>query len=292
MKETKSYKYSFPKIIHQTVKDKHQLSCEQKQWMETWRDLNPGYEHRIYDDHDCLQFVIKYHPHILTAYKSLSSNVERADMFRYLALCTFGGVYADTDTVCQRPINQWNSENNHDAALLVGLEADVPKSELEKWGLAYAVQFAQWTMASTPGHRVPCSMEHHILHHMHKEEMESLKKRYHQNSLLHRLYSLLWLPKTQYKAILQRTGPGAWTRVLYAYLRQHGRGPEVARGGHSVGSVRILPIEAFGSRQPHSGAPQMGNTTGVLAVHKFAGSWKGAFYRRLSFWNCGGFDGS
>lgn len=40
-------------------------------------------------------------------------------MWRYLVLCTFGGVYADSDVVCAKPIDAWSQQG---AGLLVGIE--------------------------------------------------------------------------------------------------------------------------------------------------------------------------
>lgn len=40
-------------------------------------------------------------------------------MWRYLVLCTFGGVYADSDVVCAKPVDEWHQAG---AGLLVGIE--------------------------------------------------------------------------------------------------------------------------------------------------------------------------
>ena len=38
--------------------------------------------------------------------RSLPKNVERADFFRYMVILKHGGVYADMDTECRRPLRE------------------------------------------------------------------------------------------------------------------------------------------------------------------------------------------
>lgn len=56
--------FVFPKIIHQTVEDKGNVSCEALACMQTWMDMNPGYEHRLVDAAERHQFVATYYPEV------------------------------------------------------------------------------------------------------------------------------------------------------------------------------------------------------------------------------------
>lgn len=105
-----------------------------------------------------------FDPTVLPLYSSLKTAVERADLWRYVVMCRHGGVYTDADTLCVRPIQEWNSENHNDAAALFGVE-DVfkrdPGSGSTGWGVAtgrFGVQFEQWTLAGAPNHPVYCNM--------------------------------------------------------------------------------------------------------------------------------------
>lgn len=49
----------FPKLIHQTVINKHMLSCEEKHVIKSWKKLNPGYTHHLWDDKDIRQFMLQ-----------------------------------------------------------------------------------------------------------------------------------------------------------------------------------------------------------------------------------------
>lgn len=56
--------FHFPKIIHQTVEDKNNVSCEALACMQTWMDMNPGYEHRLVDAKERHEFVATYYPEV------------------------------------------------------------------------------------------------------------------------------------------------------------------------------------------------------------------------------------
>ena len=49
--------YHFPKLIHQTVANKRNLSCEEITNINSWKDLNPGYKHILYDNQDLDKFM-------------------------------------------------------------------------------------------------------------------------------------------------------------------------------------------------------------------------------------------
>lgn len=56
--------FQFPRIIHQTVEDKSNVSCEALSCMKTWMDLNPGYEHRLVDAAGRREFVATNFPEV------------------------------------------------------------------------------------------------------------------------------------------------------------------------------------------------------------------------------------
>lgn len=110
-----------PRIIHQTYKrrDDEKLGP----LMDSWEGLNApdGWEHRFYDDDACDRFVRTEYPQFYETYTTLKRGAQRADMFRYLVVYHFGGVYADADTECLVPLNQWQ-----------GVDWDTAHSVLER----------------------------------------------------------------------------------------------------------------------------------------------------------------
>jgi len=77
--------------IHQTWKTKTNLEPRMQASIDSWKQMNPTWEHRLYDDDDCLQFVKTNYPNFLKGYMALSKPVERADVFRYLVVYHYGG---------------------------------------------------------------------------------------------------------------------------------------------------------------------------------------------------------
>ena len=60
-----------PKVIYQTWKTKD-LDPNMQAAMQTWIDMNPEYEHRLFDDAECRAFIEKHFPaRVLKAYEKL-----------------------------------------------------------------------------------------------------------------------------------------------------------------------------------------------------------------------------
>lgn len=63
-------------------------------------DINPDWTYYLYDDNDMDLFVKnKYPGRIYNAYSKLNIVTAKADLWRYLVLYTFGGVYLDMDSI-------------------------------------------------------------------------------------------------------------------------------------------------------------------------------------------------
>lgn len=96
---------TIPRIIHQTWKTPHAhpalVHC-----MQSFNFMNPGWERRFYTDADCVSYVETRCPQYLAAYKAYKTGIHRADFFRMLVLYFDGGVYADIDVECLRPLDE------------------------------------------------------------------------------------------------------------------------------------------------------------------------------------------
>ena len=93
---------SIPRIIHQTWKSR-QLPEPFRIFQETWRRCHPDWEYRFYDDAAC-RIVVESFPALLPIYDGCPHPVQRADIFRYLVVARYGGLYADMDVECLRNI--------------------------------------------------------------------------------------------------------------------------------------------------------------------------------------------
>lgn len=238
-----------PRLIHFTVRDKNSLVPHQVISIASWAKFNPGYSIMLFDDADIRLFMTTYFPDLLPTFDGLSSEVERTDMWRYLVLCIFGGVYADSDVVAAKPIDDWDQE----AGLLTGIENVFTSLEAaQKRDYTRTVQMVQWVISAHRGHPVVCRMGEYVRRHVANEAA----------GIIH--YA------DRDHAILERTGPGIWSSSVADYLNEHGKTLEDVVMGARVGDVRILPQTVFGCA-----SSTYNLVDGVPYIyHMFKGSWR------------------
>lgn len=118
-------------------------------------------------------------------FDSLEHWVEQCDFARYVILYTFGGIYADMDTICKKLPGP-------SSKLLVGIEANVTEEQRIKNNLARTFQLCQWTFV--------CNAKNPVL--------------------LHVITTIANNTSQSCSNVLNRTGPGVFTdAVLEARLR-------------------------------------------------------------------------
>jgi mannosyltransferase OCH1-like enzyme len=94
----------FPKVIFQTWKSKVSMPGNYARWSESFKRMNPDFEYVLWDDFDNRRFIETYYPWFLPIYDAYPREIYRADAVRYFFLYQFGGLYADMDTECLRPV--------------------------------------------------------------------------------------------------------------------------------------------------------------------------------------------
>ena len=116
----------------------------------TWKALHPRWQYRLWTDEDNRGLVARHYPWFLPTYDALPRGIMRADAVRYLYMHRHGGVYADLDTVCVRPLDaflvdalpQQSSTGGSTSAVLALMSDDI----------AFEHNIPNAWMASTPGH--------------------------------------------------------------------------------------------------------------------------------------------
>ena len=94
-----------PKRIYQTWKY-HELPDGISLTIQDMKKLNPSYEFYMYDDADIDNFVNKYYPgEIANAYNMLNIGTAKADLWRYLILYKYGGIYLDIDSMITKSLD-------------------------------------------------------------------------------------------------------------------------------------------------------------------------------------------
>lgn len=100
-----------PKIIWQT----HELPYDklpdfQKKIIKNWKNLNPDWEH-IYADAGQRSSDIKAFSKTLYSSYIDQPKITQADIWRYVMVYQYGGVYADMDSICTMPLDYFIKNN-------------------------------------------------------------------------------------------------------------------------------------------------------------------------------------
>jgi len=160
-KEKVIQKIDIPKIIHQYVRSKSSVSTHVQNNINSWKSLNTDWEHKLYDFTDIKKFMETYHAKVIDLWNVLDFE-EKIEMWKYAVLETFGGVYADANCFCVKPINQWLNTYNK-SNILIGLEhLYIPDKILTEKKLTDSVQFDTHTIVSAPGHEILSNMPFYI----------------------------------------------------------------------------------------------------------------------------------
>lgn len=136
-----------PFIVHQTWKSKS-LSEPVRSYCDSWKRLNPSCDYRFYDDADCLALVRTDYPRLIDLYESLPLSILRADLFRYLAVYRFGGIYADVDMECLQPFDSFLSAGG----AVFSIEAQTTSVRQRELQYREPFQIANCIFASEAGH--------------------------------------------------------------------------------------------------------------------------------------------
>lgn len=130
------YEQKIPKIIWQTMKT-NRVPLLMKDYIDSWIDKNPEYEYRFYDDEDIKKFLKTNFPQYFEGYKKIKYGASKADLWRYLIIYKYGGVYADMDCECINPLREWVKPSAEYVTQL-GINKDI----------------CQWLIISTPGNPI------------------------------------------------------------------------------------------------------------------------------------------
>ncbi|OCT48027.1 glycosyl transferase [Cladophialophora carrionii] len=286
---------SIPLLLHQTWKNRR---------IDTWSDLlrlsvekwlryvvSDDMAYFFWEDDGVLQMLDEFEPDFVERFRSLPSNVERADVFRILVLKWFGGIYADVDTQPLRRPSSWispsdlapwtdpvtNSKFSSDNAvsIVLGIEADCPPDKDDYWrmGYSYPVQLTQWALASSSGHPI-------LLHFM-----DTLQRRLNHVANRYRgdLTDTDAAKELRQIGPLSLTGPVAITVAAMTWLEEQAglrwnALTGLFDGGRSklVDDVLILPITGFspGRRKYGNMGSKPVTDPSARVWHRAQGSWR------------------
>jgi len=96
---------NFPKNIFQTHKSYDYINSKTKtlEAMHSWMKYSYKFNYQFYTNEMCEEFIKNnFDDNVYQAYMKLPENVPvmKADLWRYCIIYIYGGIYADSDTIC------------------------------------------------------------------------------------------------------------------------------------------------------------------------------------------------
>ena len=136
-----------PHAIHQTWVSEDVPEAWQG-YQASWQRHHPRWTYRLWTDADIRAFVAEHDAWFLPIFDAYPEPIMRVDAFRYFLMSRLGGVYADMDFECLRPLDALLSPHE----LVMGVEPDAHAGRLlaRERGLERVVCNA--FLASRPGH--------------------------------------------------------------------------------------------------------------------------------------------
>ena len=130
------YAQKIPKIIWQTFKT-NEVPLIMKDYVDSWIIKNPEYEYKFFDDEDVLKFLRNDFPKYYEGYNAIKYGASKADLWRYLIIYKYGGVYADMDCQCINSLRNWIKPSS-EFVTQFGVNKDI----------------CQWLLISAPGNPI------------------------------------------------------------------------------------------------------------------------------------------
>lgn len=97
---------AIPRILHQIwLQGEKAVPERYRALRESWVQHHPGWQHRFWDERSIRELVACRYSWFLPVYDGYRYLHQRVDSGRYFILYEHGGVYADIDTECLRPLD-------------------------------------------------------------------------------------------------------------------------------------------------------------------------------------------
>lgn len=208
-----------PNVVYQTWREPR-LQRTHAQRIARFRQLNPDYSFRLYDDAAMAAYMRTHfgnHP-ICAVFDQIQIMAAKADIWRYCVLYREGGVYCDIDSALSIPVSSILETNPSEA---IAFEANPCCDQMEPGAYADSHQFlrcpssAAQSLLQFPDHAVLnwflCFEAGHPLL---AEVIEVIVKNFefYRTKAFH----------SGWKAVIHATGPLALTQATWRYLDRTG----------------------------------------------------------------------
>ena len=117
-------------------------------YQATWRAHHPDWNYHLLDDAELRAQVAEHRPALLAIFDGYKHPICRVDLARYVLLATHGGVYADLDFECLKPI----APLIYSQSFLIGLEPATHLALAAARERGFTRLLSPALIASRPGH--------------------------------------------------------------------------------------------------------------------------------------------
>ncbi|OUM52717.1 hypothetical protein BVG19_g1930 [[Candida] boidinii] len=183
---------------------------------QTWIDENPGYTYLMFSYLQVYDVVKKNFantvPEVYDAFDMLPHVILKSDFGRYLLVYLFGGLYADIDTKCQKPIDEWFDNYNkfkYKIGFVASLEADINLVEWNRY-MPRRVELLQWAFKS--------KKRHHFMAYLISKIVATTYRAKYDNKLVAWSDQYVDIDKCSGVNIVDWTGPGEFTDSFIEYV--------------------------------------------------------------------------
>lgn len=142
-----AFSKKIPQIVHHTWKD-NDLPPDLAAFRSTWQTHHPDWTHFLWTDGDNREFLSLNYPWFLPIYDGYPEAIMRADAVRYFILHHYGGIYADLDVECLRPLEPLVAEKE----VVLGLEPSEHLDTADARARGFTRIIGNAFMGSIPGH--------------------------------------------------------------------------------------------------------------------------------------------
>lgn len=112
-----------PKIIWQTHEDSFEtLPNYVVDAINSWKEKNPNWDYKYFNSKDRSKFILsEFGKEWFEIYNSCIFGAMKADVWKYLIIYKYGGMYTDIDYLCKKPIDGWVLD---DYSIVVGMDEE------------------------------------------------------------------------------------------------------------------------------------------------------------------------
>jgi len=258
-----------PRNIYYTAADHLSINTYM---VSSYTEKNKFWGLHYFNDDDQLSFIEKNNEvfmselnvNVLAYYLTLVNGGEKADLWRYCVIYLMGGVYVDSDTYCNKPLDEWIK--HHD--LILGIEACLDISFAKSFGMdqiGYCIEdtvisVCNWSFAAVPKHV------------------------FFKNVII----DICSNPITN--NIIMNTGPGRMTKHAIHYFSDCNL-LSLRKQSVTKNKSILYNINKFGSNQSHSNSyKNYANPFSVIGaddvyiIHMFEGNWRHGSNKKIKLY--------